>query len=166
MQIRCRALDDPDVEVIRAWPPYQPPFEDLDYALRAGGWLDRQGTLPGSRRYVFEADAGIVAFSLLVREQETEPSAEFYVAVRGDQVGGGIGQAVTRETVRRGFLDSDLQRIWLKVRTNHAIGRHIYEKVGFRVTGEKRELVNGRLVEFVVMEITPEVWRSREGASP
>ncbi|MBA3015461.1 MAG: hypothetical protein KKD63_05400 [Proteobacteria bacterium] len=44
--IKLRSLVIDDMDAIKRWPPYPPEFGDLDYALRANGWLTEYWNKP------------------------------------------------------------------------------------------------------------------------
>jgi diamine N-acetyltransferase len=93
-----------------------------------------------------------VGFSLLT--DITASSAEFYIALHPDKTGRGIGRQLTEGTLRFAFDTLKPNRVYLKVRKWHSRGIELYKHVGFAVTGQKEEYVQGNVVEFYVMEIS------------
>jgi RimJ/RimL family protein N-acetyltransferase len=154
-----RALAADQWPAIYAWPLYGAPFEALNYAIRRGGWLDEQARVPGCIALGGWMEDELVAFSLLVPDEAQ--GAEYFVAVKSSIVQKGIGRQMTGATLRHGFVTSGLARIFLKVRVNHAVGRHLYASVGFSECGFKTEETNGVPVDFVLMEMTREQWLAR-----
>jgi RimJ/RimL family protein N-acetyltransferase len=149
-----------DRSAIHAWPLYRAPFEALNYAIRPGGWLDVQGRVPGCIALGGWIQDELIAFSLLV--PDGAHGAEYFVAVKSHIIQKGIGRRMTGATLRHGFVETGLERIFLKVRVNHAVGRHLYASVGFSECGFKSEETNGLPVDFVLMEITREKWMARK----
>jgi len=146
-------LTTADAEAIRRWPPYPPTFDQLDYALREGGWLDQFPAGAQTRRFGTREDSILVGFSLLTHI--TVADAEFYIALHPQQIGHGIGREITQRTLQFGFDQLSLQRIYLKVRKWHQRGIALYEGVGFKPCGEIVELIQGEPVPFLSMEISP-----------
>jgi RimJ/RimL family protein N-acetyltransferase len=141
-------------DTISRWPPYKAPYEELDYALRApGGWLYTFGAKPECVKYGAYVEGALVGFCLLLPDPTSKKEAEFYVAIHPDEVNKGYGKAVTMETLRRGFEDLRLRRIFLKVRKNHTVGIRLYEGIGFTKFDECTEEVNGKQTEFYKMQI-------------
>ncbi len=65
---------------------------------------------------------------------------EFHMMLgRRDLSGKGIGTAATKQMLRHGFHDLNLQRIYLSVLVSNAPAIRVYEKAGFRLEGRARE---------------------------
>ena len=136
---------------IHTWPPYQDPYEDLNYALDpTDGWLSHQGEIPGTIVLGGYRAKQLLAFSMLVPSEDG--SYEFYVAVRASELHNGVGREMTRLTVRYAFDQCSMDRVWLKVRKNHEVGMKLYPEEGFVSFGTKKEKVMGKMVEFEVMQ--------------
>jgi len=151
-----------DAAEIRVWPPYPPPFEPLDYALRAGGWLDQFPASAANRRLAVRSAGILVGFTLLVDLRAGD--AEFYLAVHPAHLNRGVGRAATLATVALGFASLGLARIHLKVREWHAVGIRLYREVGF-IPGETMTLeVAGRQTAFLAMALTREAFAARSGS--
>jgi RimJ/RimL family protein N-acetyltransferase len=131
-------------------------MEQMDFALREGGWLDEFRLRPGTFAYVAEHDAELVAFTMLIGTDASE--AEFRLAVRGDRTGQGLGEGVVLLTLRRGFHEHLLSRIHLIVRKNNGRAIRLYRRVGFSEQGECRREVRGQTVDFWLMGIEREVF--------
>lgn len=144
-------LNDKLERQIPSWPVYRPPFVELDYALRAGGWLDTIGQHTGCLKFGFIEDSQLVGFSLLDRKSSED--AELFIAIHGEWVNSGIGKKACLKTIEHGFETVRLQRIHLKVRTNHHVGIRLYGKLGFKNIGEVWETVNNINTHFYLMEI-------------
>ena len=149
--IRLQPLSDVDVIAIRQWPPYPERLHDLDYALRAGGWLDEFPASPRTYRFGAWHIDKLVGFSLLT--DIADSAAEFYIALHPHAIGDGLGKMITEATLDIGFKQLGLHRIYLKVRDWHTRGKALYEHVGFKTFGSHTQNVNGKTVNFFDMEI-------------
>jgi RimJ/RimL family protein N-acetyltransferase len=150
-RLEIRPLMKKDREAIYDWPHYQAPYAELNYAIeRQEGWLDQEGEIPGTIILGGFRGGELRAFSLLVPNERG--SFEFFVAVRACDIGQGIGTEMTRRTVRYAFDQCGVNRVWLKVRRNHAVGRKIYLQEGFASSGFKQQLIRGKPVDFELMQ--------------
>jgi diamine N-acetyltransferase len=127
--IKMRPMKASDVATIQSWPPYPPEFEELDYALRKGGWLDEHRNKPDAWLYVAEQAEEVIAFSLLCKTSSTE--AEFRIALRAGEIGQGLGKTLTEMTLEKGFAEIKLSRIHLIVRKNNPRAIGLYQSLGF-----------------------------------
>ena len=150
IELRVMAADD--VAAIQNWPPYPPEFEDLDYALRDNGWLAEFRGKPDTLIHVAEHAGEVVAFTILSRTGEAE--AEFRIALRADMLGRGMGKIITPMTLEKGFVEMQLACIRLIVRSNNPRAIRLYQRIGFTECGECLQQVNGKLVNFLAMEIS------------
>ena len=150
--IELRILAAADVALIQNWPSYPPEFEDLDYALRAGGWLDEYRNKPSTWIYIAEQEREMLGFSILSKTGEGE--AEFRIALRADRTGKGLGATTTRMTLEKGFAGNALSRIHLIVRRNNPRAIRLYKRIGFVENGECMKNVNGKPVNFLSMDIS------------
>jgi RimJ/RimL family protein N-acetyltransferase len=130
VSLTLRPLTGDDVAAIRQWPPDPPAFSLLDFALRAGGWLDQFPESARAHRYGGWSGTLLVGFSLLA--DIVDADAEFYLALHPDHLGKGLGELITRQTVLIGFNSLSLSRIHLKVRDWHERAIAVYERVGFK----------------------------------
>jgi diamine N-acetyltransferase len=151
--VTLRQLTSEDVAAVRQWPHYPPTFAVFDFALRTGGWLDQFPESPRNHRYAAWQGDILVGFSILA--DIAEGDAEFYLALHPDHVGQGLGEWITRQTLRAGFRDLKLSRIHLKVRDWHETAISVYTHVGFTQQGTCVLPIQGQLVHFMIMEIFP-----------
>ena len=149
--IRLESLVQGDADSINDWPPYPQELIDLDYALRPGGWLDQFPESTRTHRYAIKDGDLLVGFTILTNIRNAD--AEFYIAVHPDHLGKGIGTAATRQTVLIGFHRLGLSRIYLKVRLWHKRAIQTYKNVGFTMCGTSEEVIHGKHVQFLTMEI-------------
>jgi RimJ/RimL family protein N-acetyltransferase len=150
-KVVLRPLSPADVESIKQWPRYSGEFVLLDYALRSGGWLDTFQESATTIRFGGWLHGELVGFSLLT--EISAESAEFYIAIHPAQTGRGIGRKITTEILKYAFANLKVRRVYLKVRKWHSRGIALYERVGFVITGDKIENIQGEPVDFFLMEI-------------
>jgi RimJ/RimL family protein N-acetyltransferase len=144
-------ITDEDIATIKRWPPYPAEFQDLDYAIRDGGWLDEYSHEPGAEILIADDDGEIAGFTVIV----SEPGgiAEFRIAVHPEKLGRGTGKTIMLLTLAHGFSDPATRTIRLIVRKNNPQAKNLYEHLHFRHTGECTEVIQGKPVEFFRMEI-------------
>ena len=158
--LEIEPLTAADKQAIAGWPAYAPPYEKLDYGVRSGkGWLD---THPNALAFGFWREHRLVAFTLLV---PTSPGiAEFYVAVHPAALNQHVGSEAARATVVIGFERHAFRSIFLRVRVNHPVGMHVYQKLGFTITGDMNVEADGVPTEFHRMELTKAQWIASSGS--
>lgn len=149
--ITIRKLQPSDLAEIHNWPAYPPEFAELDYALRENGWLAEFHDKPGAQLYVAELAGEVIAFSLLATTGASE--GEFRIALRADNIGHGMGKAITGMTLNEGFSTMKLSRINLIVRKNNPRAIRLYHQIGFKKYSECEKIVNGKHVSFLQMTI-------------
>lgn len=157
--VELRALAEHDVALIRRWPPYPPEFEELDYALRADGWLNEYRSKPDTWCFAAEQSGDVVAFTILSKIDKE--AAEFRVALRADATGRGLGAAVTSKTLSEAFSKLGFLKIHLIVRENHARAIRLYLGLGFVEKEKTIKNINQKLVRFCVMELNKDAFVSR-----
>ena len=148
--IMLRPATAHDKIAIAQWPAYPAEFSELDYALRANGWLDEFQGKADTWIYAAELDKALVAFTLLAITGKQE--AEFRIALHPHYLGRGLGRAITLNTLELGFRDKTLKRIHLIVRKDHARAIKLYADIGFCEFECCIQTVNGKSVEFHRME--------------
>jgi len=153
-----REIVEQDVAVIQSWPAYPEEFKDLDYALREAGWISEYLGKEGTTIYIAEERGVLIGFTILSRDDADGKScsAEFRIALHPDMLGQGIGEKLARMTIRKGFEQLGLKRIYLIVRRSNPRARKLYQNCGFRDIGESRKEVNGIVVDFQEMELEKE----------
>lgn len=75
--------------------------------------------------------------------------------------GQGIGTEATRLLVQYGFVDLNLERIWLRVYASNQRAIHLYEKVGFQHEGRLRRAayIHGVAEDVLLMGLLREEWQ-------
>lgn len=154
--ISLRPLKDEDIAQIEAWPPYGDGFEQMDYALRQGGWIAAFKNRANTWLYIAESDNQAVGFTLLSATSKDE--AEFRIAVHPQRTGMGFGREMTLQTLRTGFQSLGMHRIHLIVRKNNDPAMKLYERLGFRRTGQSVHVIQGQTIDFFTMDISKDVF--------
>ena len=149
--IQLRDITDNDRVEIEHWPSYPADFQDLDYALREGGWLDEYRERPETWCFAAEEAGELIGFTILSKTGTDD--AEFRIALRPDKTGGGLGTFVTGMTLEAGFTDIGLARIHLIVRKNNPRALRVYNGLGFKETGECVKIINGMNVDIIMMDL-------------
>lgn len=152
--ITLRAITGEDIGEIESWPIYEDGFEQMNYALRQGGWLDEFRNRANTWAYVAESNKQAVGFSLLSVTAEGE--AEFRIAIHPHRTGTGFGREVTLAILKIGFCELGMDRIYLIVRKNNHPAIKLYESLGFKKVGESIHTIQGQLVEFFDMDLANE----------
>lgn len=83
-------------------------------------------------------------------------SAEFHIMIGDkDNRGKGIGYFATTEILKHAFNNINLNRIELGVLENNCRAIKLYEKIGFKREGVKRQSTykNGKFVNMVIMSV-------------
>jgi len=155
--IDLRRLEQSDMEKIALWPSYENDLQQMDYALRNGGWLEEFRGSPDAKLYAAMDSDDLVGFSLLIKGEKNE--AEFRIALRADQTGRGLGDEITVLTLKKGFEEQGLSRIHLIVRKNNQRAIALYTRLGFGLHGECRREILNQPVDFLMMEMYPEQFR-------
>ncbi|MDD4651437.1 MAG: GNAT family protein [Methanothrix sp.] len=147
-----------DAAIIQSWPAYPEEFQDLDYALREAGWISEYLRKEGARIYMAEEHGSIIGFTIISLEDAYGKSsrAEFRIALHPHMLGQGDGKKLALMTIKKGFEELGLDRIYLIVRKSNPRARMLYQHCGFRDTIERRKEVNGVEVDFFEMELGKE----------
>jgi diamine N-acetyltransferase len=156
--MNLREMTGKDSAVIQSWPAYPIDFKDLDYALREAGWISEYLGKKGTKIYVAEESVALIGFTILSRDDAEggSGSAEFRIALHPDFLGRGVGRKIAGMTIKKGFEEFGLRRIYLIVRKSNPRAGKLYQHCGFRDTGECRKEVNGAVVDFLEMELLRE----------
>ncbi len=149
--IPIRNLLYDDILVISDWPSYQACFKELDYALRKRGWLSEYFGKPDTKCYAAEYSGEIIGFAILSKTSETE--AKFRIALKPDKTGSGYGKIITSTVLNNGFTIMKIKKIHLIVRENNSMAIRLYKNIGFAESGKCVKEINGKAVDFLVMDI-------------
>ena len=152
--IELRPITAEDAAEVKNWPAYADVFEAMDYALREGGWLDEYWGRPMTWIYTAVVNGQTRGFSLFSTTAEGE--AEFRIAVHPQWIGKGLGSQIAFETLKKGFFQLNLNRIHLIVRKENQVAFKLYEGLGFTKSGESTCVIQGRIIEFIDMDMSKE----------
>ena len=97
---------------------------------------------------------------------EDNRSASFRIAMQGKAYfGRGYGTEATRLLIDHGFGQLNLHRIELEVYDFNPRAQRVYEKVGFKKEGVRRDVLlwEGRYQSAIVMSILEDEWRANYG---
>lgn len=155
-----KEMTDEDTEAIKKWPIYTNDFELLDYALRENGWIDEFRRKSETICYVAMKGSDVIGFTILSKTKKEE--AEFRIALRGDKTGQGLGRAITIMTLKKGFNELGFSRIHLIVRKNNPRAIRLYQKLGFIDKGDFIKEINGKMVDFYIMDICKDLFMKKE----
>jgi RimJ/RimL family protein N-acetyltransferase len=160
--ISLRLCTEKDRLIIQKWPTYPYEFQELDYALRSNGWIDKYQQKKDT--YILIADEGsdIIGFSIISREGVDK--AEFRIAVHPKKLGRGLGKTIAYLTLKHAFSDLNLNIVRLDVRKNNYRAKRLYETLNFRITGEGIDQINGISVEMYKMEINKSAFNQNQEA--
>jgi diamine N-acetyltransferase len=161
--IELRLITDADVAEVKNWPPYTGGFEAMDYALRDNGWLDEYRKYPMTWIYTAVLNGQTIGFSLLSTKAEGE--AEFRIAIHPQWIGKGFGVQIALATLKKGFGRLNLKRIHLIVRKENHVAFKLYESIGFTKSGESTHVIQGKIVEFIDMDMSKERFDSHSAQS-
>ncbi len=152
--IELRLIRTDDIADINNWPHYVNGFAQMDYALRERGWLDEFSSRPNTWIYIADLNKQVIGFSILSITGDRE--AEFRIAMHPGWTGKGLGREVTLATLKTGFGQLNLDRIYLIVRKNNHRAAKLYENIGFAITGESIHTIQGKRIKFTDMVMTKE----------
>ncbi|MBI1945864.1 MAG: GNAT family N-acetyltransferase [Deltaproteobacteria bacterium] len=173
--VRLRALERGDLEDLRAmvndpevmrFSNSYRPISDVEQAAWLEGvvkngsavWFGIEDARRGASR--------LVGTCCLVDIDPIGRKAELRVRLGDpDSWGGGLGTEACALLVQHGFLEVNLERIWLRVFDHNMRALRLYEKLGFVVEGRLRrhDWVGGDRRDTVILGLLREEWR---GAQP
>jgi RimJ/RimL family protein N-acetyltransferase len=103
-------------------------------------WLNRVGSDPSRRDYVFETSDGTPKAMLgLTGIEWPSRRGEAYIFVTPHQAGSGWGSAAMTAMLLRAFQGLDLNRVWLMTLGTNVRAQSFYERFGFRREGVMRQ---------------------------
>jgi RimJ/RimL family protein N-acetyltransferase len=117
-------------------------FQDLKTLAQVTEWLARTLQDPSSLTlgiYLAETQA-LIGYAGIANISRVNQAGEYFIML-GEKYywGQGIGTAVTRQVVTRGFRDLGLNRIMLTVSVPNEGGVQAYLKAGFQLEGRLRQ---------------------------
>lgn len=169
-RVALRALARADLEVLRGFvnDPEVMRFSNVFHPVsdaQQEQWFEgitRAGDAVwfGVERYE-EKDRKLIGTCCLVGVDWISRLAEFRIRL-GDKSawGCGLGTEASRLLVRYGFMDLNLERIWLRVFASNARAVHMYTKLGFQVEGRLRRaaFIQGAFDDVILMGLLRTEW--------
>jgi len=169
---RLAAWDpDADAEELAAWHS-EPEFQRLGFdqgarplsTAEARTQMERwRDDWPASVTFAVRAldDDRLIGMTRLYDVDHLHGSAVLGLSVgRRSEWGRGFGTDASRVTIRYGFQELNLHRIWLDVFGYNDRARALYERLGFEVEGRLREhmLRDGRRYDVILMGLLRSEW--------
>lgn len=108
-----------------------------------------------TRIFGVEIDGQLIGITMLKNIHPIHKLAEFAILIDEKQAGKGYGKEACYLTLKFGFQQLNLNRIFLKVRTDHPAAIRIYESCGFIKEGTLRKefLKNNKFHDQYIMGI-------------
>ncbi|HXJ63700.1 MAG TPA: GNAT family protein [Actinomycetota bacterium] len=171
--VRLAAWDiDADVEELAAWHD-EPEFQRLGFdqgsrplsVAEARTQIERwRDDWPASVTFAVHALDGdrLVGMTRLYDVDHLHGSAVLGLSVgRRSEWGKGFGTDASRVTIRYGFQELNLHRIWLDVFGYNDRARALYERLGFVEEGRLREHLarDGRRYDVILMGLLRTEWK-------
>lgn len=131
-----------DVDEMATWPRFSEPdlqWANLDLALPADrdGYFERGRTNATRRRFVIRNETGELIGTVGLRNLNFRAGqGTLGIIIRADAVDRGYGTDAIRALLRYAFESLGLRRVLLDVAETNVRAQHVYEKLGFAVTGE------------------------------
>jgi len=141
---------------------------DVDDFLNPDGWFQQSLTGEKSREFAIrtKADDLFIGTSALDNVNMVTHCAEIGINItHPDYRGKGFGGEIMLLTMRFGFLQFNLNRLFLKVMGFNTRAIRLYEKLGFVHEAREREyfLHDGKYFEQVYMGILRSEWEEKYG---
>lgn len=161
---KLREIQREDIPIINTWrndkelighlgSPFRYINKEVDYKWYDNYMSNRQTNI---RCSIINENNEIIGLVSLTNINRINQSAIFHIMI-GDSNsrGKGAGYYATNEMLRHAFLDMNLNRVELTVLTSNKKAIKLYEKVGFKYEGTKREAIykEGKFVDMDVMAV-------------
>jgi len=144
--MKIHRLSEKDKSIVRSW-RYKGRYEQFNYALEDGGWIDIYCKKSESPCFSCEEGGTLVGVFLFIPEKENE----FRVLVNPDELSRGYGKKITGMAIETALRDLHYGSLSLIVRKNHSVAISLYEKIGFVLVGETVENIGGEEIGFYKM---------------
>ncbi len=144
-------------EIVNNWSQYDDEFQELDYALREGGWIEEYLNKQDSHIFSAILDGELIGFTIL---SDDEYGSEFRIALSPNHIGKGFGRLIAQKTFNKGFDELQKSLIYLIVRVDNIRAIALYKKFNFRVVCEVQKKVNHKMVRFIKMEKLNHEWQN------
>lgn len=118
---------------------------------------------------IVERESGTVVGEAVLNELDAPNRACGFriLVIEERSYGRGFGTEATILTLRHAFERVGLHRVELQVFSFNPRARHVYEKVGFRLEGTRRDAIwlDGAFHDSHVMSMLESEWRERDGVA-
>lgn len=106
----------------------------------------------------------LIGMTGLTNIHPVNKSAEFHIIINPAIQGRGFGKQITRWIVNFGFIEKELNKIYLYSNLDNSAGYHMYKNLGFSVEGLLREqnYKNGLFVDRYFMGLLRSEWMQIE----
>jgi RimJ/RimL family protein N-acetyltransferase len=169
-RVRLRALCRGDVELLRLY-INDPDVMQFSNQFRPVGDMEQEdwykSVLAAHDSVWFgiadkqQKEEALIGTCCLVGIDWISRSAELRIRL-GDKSrwGKGNGSEATCLLLQYGFLDLNLERIWLRVFASNSRARQLYEKSGFKVEGTLRQatFIHGKADDVILMGLLRREW--------
>jgi RimJ/RimL family protein N-acetyltransferase len=156
-------LNDPEVRQFIAW--RLPTSLDLEQGWYEGMKKQSMELFPLSIEVFTEAGWILIGDISFMEMDRVNGSSEIGILIgKKDFWGKGYGMEAMRLMLAHGFLNLNLNRIFLRVFDTNPRAIRCYEKAGFLHEGRMRQAVfiNGSYVDVLIMGILRQDWRPEE----
>lgn len=138
-------------------------FQELTTLEQVDEWLTRTLQDPKSLNLgiYLTATNELIGYAGISNISRVNRSGEYFILVGEKRYWGqGVGTAVTRQVVSRGFEDLGLQRIMLTVSEPNKGGVKAYQRAGFRLEGRLRNACyrHNAFHDKLVMAVLQQEW--------
>ncbi len=140
--MQIEKLNNSDKELVQKW-RYKNEFEQFNYAFKKDGWID----LYHLQCYSCKKKEEIIGLFFFIKQKNNE----FRILINPNHLNKGFAKEILGKAIDMGFNELKLNEIFLLVRKNHHIAINLYERFGFKIFGETKEMINSIEVEFFKM---------------
>ncbi len=143
--VTLRALEDKDIELLRGWRnhPDLMKFHFSDLPVSEAGqrrWYQNYSGDSGTIVFIIETeDQNPAGYTILKHLDHKNRQAEIGLYLDPTQQGKGYGKDAFLTIMKYGFHELNLHRIYLEVFSFNEKACQMYEKMGFKTEGRKRE---------------------------
>lgn len=171
---RLREIDRDDVSIINSWRSSKELIDNLGAPFR---YINKEVDLKWFENYmqnrgnnircsILNEENQLIGLVSLTNIDRMNQTALFHIMI-GDSThrDKGIGSYATKEIIRHAFHDMNLNRVELTVLESNIRAITLYEKLGFKKEGIKREAVykNGEFLNMIFMAILKNEYNNEVG---
>lgn len=110
-----------------------------------------------------KSNGELIGYAGICDISETNKSGEYYIFIGEKKLWGkGIGTEVSKEVLRIGFSEYQLNRIFLTVSEPNTGGKKAYEKAGFKYEGTLRQASfrDNKYHDLIMMSVLKSEWKT------